>query len=82
MINKRLKDVLFSDHWSDLCMDTLSPFGYVLVSVTRQTHCRSFTPVLFVPLYVHLVYFISFSIYLICLGGLPANAGSTAAGFL
>lgn len=31
MINKRLKDVLFSDQWSDLCMDTLSPFGYVLV---------------------------------------------------
>lgn len=32
MINKRLKDVLFSDQWSELCMDTLSPFGYVLVS--------------------------------------------------
>lgn len=32
MINKRLKDVLFSDQWTELCMDTLSPFGYVLVS--------------------------------------------------
>ncbi|KAG5840317.1 hypothetical protein ANANG_G00187530 [Anguilla anguilla] len=30
MINKRLKDVLFTDQWSELCMDTLSPFGYVL----------------------------------------------------
>uniref|UniRef100_A0AAQ6IQB0 Inositol polyphosphate-related phosphatase domain-containing protein n=1 Tax=Anabas testudineus TaxID=64144 RepID=A0AAQ6IQB0_ANATE len=36
MINKRLKDVLFSDHWSDLCMDTLSPFGYVLVASQRM----------------------------------------------
>lgn len=33
MINKRLKDVLFSDQWSELCMDTLSPSGYVLVSI-------------------------------------------------
>lgn len=31
MINKRLKDALFSDQWSELCMDALSPFGYVLV---------------------------------------------------
>ncbi|XP_037547958.1 phosphatidylinositol 4,5-bisphosphate 5-phosphatase A [Nematolebias whitei] len=30
MINKRLKDALFSDQWSERCMDTLSPFGYVL----------------------------------------------------
>ncbi|XP_067340027.1 inositol polyphosphate 5-phosphatase K [Channa argus] len=36
MINKRLKDVLFSDQWSDLCMDTLSPFGYVLVASQRM----------------------------------------------
>lgn len=36
MINKRLKDVLFSDQWSELCMDTLSPFGYVLVSRTSN----------------------------------------------
>lgn len=33
MINKRLKDALFTDQWSDLCMDTLSRFGYVLVSM-------------------------------------------------
>ncbi|KAK7895721.1 hypothetical protein WMY93_021046 [Mugilogobius chulae] len=36
MINKRLKDALFSDHWSELCMDTLSPFGYVLVASQRM----------------------------------------------
>ncbi|KAM8873461.1 inositol polyphosphate 5-phosphatase K [Synchiropus picturatus] len=36
MINKRLKDALFSDQWSDLCMDTLSPFGYVLVASQRM----------------------------------------------
>lgn len=33
MINKRLKDALFTDQWSELCMDTLSRFGYVLVSM-------------------------------------------------
>lgn len=32
MINKRLKDVLFTDQWSEVCMERLSPFGYVLVS--------------------------------------------------
>lgn len=32
MINKRLKDVLFMDQWSEVCMERLSPFGYVLVS--------------------------------------------------
>ncbi|XP_035236153.1 phosphatidylinositol 4,5-bisphosphate 5-phosphatase A isoform X3 [Anguilla anguilla] len=36
MINKRLKDVLFTDQWSELCMDTLSPFGYVLVTSQRM----------------------------------------------
>lgn len=36
MINKRLKDALFSDQWSELCMDTLSPFGYVLVGGLQQ----------------------------------------------
>ncbi|XP_053267747.1 inositol polyphosphate 5-phosphatase K [Pleuronectes platessa] len=36
MINKRLKDALFSDQWSELCMDTLSPFGYVLVASQRM----------------------------------------------
>uniref|UniRef100_A0A3B4A1Y2 Inositol polyphosphate-related phosphatase domain-containing protein n=1 Tax=Periophthalmus magnuspinnatus TaxID=409849 RepID=A0A3B4A1Y2_9GOBI len=36
MINKRLKDVLFSDPWSELCMDTLSRFGYVLVASQRM----------------------------------------------
>lgn len=42
MINKRLKDALFSDQWSELCMDTLSPSGYVLVS--RATHVLYFNP--------------------------------------
>lgn len=32
MINKRLKDALSVDEWSELCMDTLGRFGYVLVS--------------------------------------------------
>uniref|UniRef100_A0A3Q1C6N8 Phosphatidylinositol 4,5-bisphosphate 5-phosphatase A n=1 Tax=Amphiprion ocellaris TaxID=80972 RepID=A0A3Q1C6N8_AMPOC len=36
MINKRLKDALFSDQWSELFMDTLSPFGYVLVASQRM----------------------------------------------
>ncbi|XP_037122462.1 inositol polyphosphate 5-phosphatase K [Syngnathus acus] len=36
MINKRLKDALFSDQWSELLMDTLSPFGYVLVASQRM----------------------------------------------
>ncbi|KAG7513083.1 inositol polyphosphate 5-phosphatase K-like [Solea senegalensis] len=36
MINKRLKDALFSDQWSELCMDTISPFGYVLVASQRM----------------------------------------------
>ncbi|XP_045923347.1 inositol polyphosphate 5-phosphatase K isoform X1 [Micropterus dolomieu] len=36
MINKRLKDVLFSDQWSEHCMDTLCPFGYVLVASQRM----------------------------------------------
>lgn len=40
MINKRLKDALFSDQWSELCMDTLSPFGYVLVSTVVSNHSR------------------------------------------
>ncbi|KAM4808559.1 phosphatidylinositol 4,5-bisphosphate 5-phosphatase A isoform 2-T2 [Rhinophrynus dorsalis] len=30
MINKRLKDALFSDQWSEVFMDVLSPFSYVL----------------------------------------------------
>lgn len=41
MINKRLKDVLFTDQWSDACMERLSPFGYILVSkglTQRQAH--------------------------------------------
>lgn len=40
MINKRLKDVLFSDQWSEHCMDTLCPFGYVLVSKEMLSHIR------------------------------------------
>ncbi|KAM9392629.1 phosphatidylinositol 4,5-bisphosphate 5-phosphatase A isoform 2-T3 [Pholidichthys leucotaenia] len=30
MINKRLKDALFTDEWSEICMERLGPFGYVL----------------------------------------------------
>ncbi|XP_026872703.2 inositol polyphosphate 5-phosphatase K isoform X1 [Electrophorus electricus] len=36
MINKRLKDVLFTDQWSEVSMDTLSRFGYVLVTSQRM----------------------------------------------
>lgn len=36
MINKRLKDALFTDQWSDVCMERLSPFGYVLVTSQRM----------------------------------------------
>ncbi|XP_016360925.1 inositol polyphosphate 5-phosphatase K [Sinocyclocheilus anshuiensis] len=36
MINKRLKDVLFTDQWSEVCMDALSPFGYVLATSQRM----------------------------------------------
>lgn len=31
MINKRLKDALFTDQWSELFMDALGPFNFVLV---------------------------------------------------
>uniref|UniRef100_UPI00398E4279 phosphatidylinositol 4,5-bisphosphate 5-phosphatase A n=1 Tax=Pristiophorus japonicus TaxID=55135 RepID=UPI00398E4279 len=36
MINKRLKDAIFTDQWSELFMDALSPFGYVLVTSERM----------------------------------------------
>uniref|UniRef100_A0A8C9R0A8 Phosphatidylinositol 4,5-bisphosphate 5-phosphatase A n=1 Tax=Scleropages formosus TaxID=113540 RepID=A0A8C9R0A8_SCLFO len=36
MINKRLKDAFFTDQWSEVFMDTLSPFGYVLVTSERM----------------------------------------------
>lgn len=36
MINKRLKDALFTDQWSELFMDVLSPFHFVLVSTVRM----------------------------------------------
>ncbi|XP_075425027.1 phosphatidylinositol 4,5-bisphosphate 5-phosphatase A isoform X2 [Ascaphus truei] len=39
MINKRLKDALFTDQWSDVFMDVLSPFSYVLVSSVRMQGC-------------------------------------------
>ncbi|XP_053324521.1 phosphatidylinositol 4,5-bisphosphate 5-phosphatase A [Spea bombifrons] len=39
MINKRLKDALFSDQWSEAFMDVLSPFSYVLVSTVRMQGC-------------------------------------------
>ncbi|XP_078278014.1 phosphatidylinositol 4,5-bisphosphate 5-phosphatase A isoform X2 [Rhinoraja longicauda] len=36
MINKRLKDAIFTDQWSELFMDTLRPFGYVLLTSERM----------------------------------------------
>ncbi|XP_029427094.1 phosphatidylinositol 4,5-bisphosphate 5-phosphatase A isoform X2 [Rhinatrema bivittatum] len=36
MINKRLKDALFTDQWSEVFMDVLSPFSYVLVTTVRM----------------------------------------------
>ncbi|XP_075069101.1 phosphatidylinositol 4,5-bisphosphate 5-phosphatase A [Mixophyes fleayi] len=39
MINKRLKEALFSDQWSEVFMDVLSPFSYVLVSSVRMQGC-------------------------------------------
>uniref|UniRef100_H3BFL5 Phosphatidylinositol 4,5-bisphosphate 5-phosphatase A n=1 Tax=Latimeria chalumnae TaxID=7897 RepID=H3BFL5_LATCH len=36
MINQRLKDALSVDQWSELFMDTLSPFSYVLVATDRM----------------------------------------------
>ncbi|XP_031426891.1 phosphatidylinositol 4,5-bisphosphate 5-phosphatase A [Clupea harengus] len=36
MINKRLKDVLFTDQWSEVFMERLGPFGYVLVASQRM----------------------------------------------
>ncbi|XP_043756758.1 phosphatidylinositol 4,5-bisphosphate 5-phosphatase A isoform X2 [Cervus elaphus] len=36
MINKRLKDALFTDQWSELFMDALGPFNFVLVSTVRM----------------------------------------------
>lgn len=52
MINKRLKDVLFSDQWSERCMDTLSPFGYVLVSTQSKTYNFCICKVCLLCLYV------------------------------
>ncbi|ELK31534.1 Phosphatidylinositol 4,5-bisphosphate 5-phosphatase A [Myotis davidii] len=34
MINKRLKDALFTDQWSELFMDALAPFNFVLLTAT------------------------------------------------
>ncbi|XP_011893273.1 PREDICTED: phosphatidylinositol 4,5-bisphosphate 5-phosphatase A isoform X2 [Cercocebus atys] len=36
MLNKRLKDALFTDQWSELFMDALAPFNFVLVSSVRM----------------------------------------------
>ncbi|XP_028680121.2 LOW QUALITY PROTEIN: inositol polyphosphate 5-phosphatase K [Erpetoichthys calabaricus] len=36
MINKRLKDAIFTDQWSELCMDSLASFGYVMVTSQRM----------------------------------------------
>lgn len=35
-INKRLKDALFTDQWSELFMDVLSPFHFVLVRRSQR----------------------------------------------
>lgn len=52
MINKRLKDALFSDQWSELCMDTLSPSGYVLVSTVKYSGSLLITPTAFLSLII------------------------------
>lgn len=36
-INKRLKDALFTDQWSELFMDVLSPFHFVLVRMSHRS---------------------------------------------
>ncbi|XP_036592902.1 phosphatidylinositol 4,5-bisphosphate 5-phosphatase A [Trichosurus vulpecula] len=36
MINQRLKDALFTDQWSELFMDALGPFNFVMVSTVRM----------------------------------------------
>ncbi|XP_017499760.3 phosphatidylinositol 4,5-bisphosphate 5-phosphatase A isoform X2 [Manis javanica] len=36
MISKRLKDALFTDQWSEIFMDALGPFNFVLVSTVRM----------------------------------------------
>lgn len=33
MISKRLKDALFTDQWSEIFMDALGPFNFVLVTL-------------------------------------------------
>lgn len=47
MINKRLKDALFTDQWSELFMDALGPFNFVLV--TTDTLVRRGTLLDFCP---------------------------------
>lgn len=74
MINKRLKDALFSDQWSELCMDTLSPFGYVLVSMSVVLHI--------ILWHDKILFTWKFVLPLFCLGGIPAHARSAADGFL
>lgn len=84
MINKRLKDVIFSDQWSELCMDRLSPFGYVLVS--KELNLIIFVVVLlliYASLVLHkITTFAVFFIRPVPAGGVPAYAGSAAPGFL
>lgn len=48
MINKRLKDALFIDQWSELCMDTLGRFSYVLVSKCLRPLIRTLSNTQFV----------------------------------
>ncbi|XP_074062491.1 phosphatidylinositol 4,5-bisphosphate 5-phosphatase A isoform X2 [Macrotis lagotis] len=36
MINQRLKDALFTDQWSELFMEALGPFNFVMVSTVRM----------------------------------------------
>ena len=89
MINKRLKDALFTDQWSELFMETLGPFGYVLVSqsaVERRgamtgdmspcdEQCFSAGLLLFLRLTVSLFHGLF-------LGGVSAHAGGSTAGLL
>ena len=45
MINKRLKDALFTDQWSELFMDALGPFNFVLVRTLTPSWEAGMLPV-------------------------------------
>lgn len=49
MINKRLKDALFTDQWSELFMDALAPFNFVLVMLPSVPGPKLTPPWVLVP---------------------------------